>query len=99
MSGPAADYPDPRQLYDELRQAVPAPPLPPLRIPEPSRSDRVAPVGRIVTGARRALLRVLAPSLIELVGQLERERHQQRARISELEGRIARLEGMTPVDR
>ena len=91
--------PDLRHRYDELRAAAPAPPLPPLRVPESARSERAAPIGLLVTGTRRALLRILAPSLVELVGQLERERHQQRLRLAELETRIARLEGTTPADR
>ena len=83
---------DPDRLFEQLAAAAESPPLAPLRIPEPARSQRRSPVGPLVTGARRALLRVLSPALVELVGQLERERLQQRATIIELEERIARLE-------
>lgn len=83
---------DPDRLFEQLAAAAESPPIPPLYIPEPVRSQRRSPVGPLVTGARRAFLRVLSPSLVELVGQLERERLHQREVIAELQGRIARLE-------
>ncbi len=96
MSHPSSD---PSRLFDELAAAATPPPLPPLVVPEPARSHRSSPVGALVTGLRRALLRIIAPSLVELIGQLERERHQQRATIAALQERIARLERTAPPDR
>lgn len=93
MSRPASD---PEQLLAALRDAAPPPPLLPLTVPEPTRSLRPGPIGHLVTGARRAILRVIAPSLVELIGQLERERHQQRATIAALEERLAKLERASP---
>ena len=96
MSGPDSDVND---LYERLGEAAPAPPLSPLRVPQAARSERSAPLGPLVTGGRRLILRILSPSLVELVGQLERERHQQRLRIAELEARVAQLEGAPSADR
>jgi hypothetical protein len=56
-------------------------------------SNRPAPIGPLVTGARRALLRLIAPSLLELINQLETDRGILHGRIAELEERIATLEG------
>ena len=96
MSGSQSD---PERLFDALREASPPAPLPALIVPEPTRSVRGGPIGPLVTGARRAILRILAPSLVELIGQHERERHQQRATILALQERVARLERTAPADR
>jgi hypothetical protein len=45
-----------------------------------------------VTGTRRAVLRLIAPSLADLIGQLERDRHRQRAEIERLARRVDALE-------
>ncbi len=84
--------PDPDDLLRQLRQAAGPAPLPPLRLGEPTPSDRPGPAGRLVGGARRAMLRLLAPALAELVSQLERDRHRERAELEELRARVAALE-------
>jgi hypothetical protein len=38
------------------------------------------------------VLRLIAPSLVDLIGQLERDRHRQRAEIERLRGRVDALE-------
>jgi hypothetical protein len=38
------------------------------------------------------VLRLIAPALSELLGQLERDRHRQRAELARLEARVAELE-------
>lgn len=45
-----------------------------------------------MSGVRRAILRLLSPALGDLLGQLERDRHRQRAEIVRLERRVAELE-------
>jgi hypothetical protein len=75
-----------------LRQAGGEPPLPPLRLADPAPSARRGPAGALVGAARRAALRLLTPSLADLLGQLERDRHRQRAEIERLERRVAELE-------
>jgi hypothetical protein len=45
-----------------------------------------------VSAARRAVVRLLAPSLADLIGQLERDRHRMRAELERLERRVAELE-------
>jgi hypothetical protein len=83
---------DPDALLAALRDAAGPPPLTPLRIGEPPSSARRGPAGRLVSAARRAVLRLISPSLGELLAQLERDRHRQRAEIARLEGRVAELE-------
>jgi hypothetical protein len=68
------------------------PPLAPLRLSDPAPSARRGPARGLVTGARRAVLRLIAPSLADLLGQLERDRHRQRAELARLERRVAELE-------
>ncbi len=99
-SGPAGggdppaggDPPDPDRLLMELRRAGGEPPLTPLRIAEPASSARRGPAGRAVSGARGAVVRLLTPSLADLIAQLERDRHRMRAEIARLEARVAELE-------
>jgi len=55
-------------------------------------SARPGPAGRAVTAVRRGVLRLLAPTLGELLAQLERDRHRHRAELTELRARVARLE-------
>lgn len=88
---PGAD-PDPDRLLLELRRAGGEPPLPPLRLAEPSSSVRRGPAGGLVSGLRRAVVRLITPSLGDLLGQLERDRHRLRAEIARLEKRVADLE-------
>ena len=38
------------------------------------------------------MVRLIAPSLAELIGQLERDRHRQRAEIERLSARVDALE-------
>lgn len=83
---------DPDALLAALRDAAGEPPLTPLRIGEPASSARRGPAGRLVSAARRAVLRLIAPSLGDLLAQLERDRHRQRAEIARLEQRVAELE-------
>jgi len=45
---------------------------------------------------RGLVLRLIAPSLAELIGQLERDRHRNRAEIARLEARVAELERRAP---
>ena len=68
------------------------PPLAPLRLADPAPSARRGPARGLVSGARRAVLRLIAPSLADLLGQLERDRHRQRAELARLERRVAELE-------
>lgn len=94
---PAA--PDVDQILEDLHAAAGPPRLPPLRLPEVVRSRRGGIVGGVATAARRFVLRVLEPSLVDLVTQLERDRHHQRAEIARLEARIAALEATSRDDR
>ena len=41
---------------------------------------------------RRAVLRLIAPAMADLLAQLERDRHRQRAEIERLAKRVAELE-------
>ncbi|MGD9573793.1 MAG: hypothetical protein AB7V62_18095 [Thermoleophilia bacterium] len=91
-SGDPPPAPDPDRLLMELRNAGGEPPLPPLRIAEPASSARKGPAGRAVSGARGAVVRLLTPSLADLLAQLERDRHRMRAEIARLEARVAELE-------
>jgi polyhydroxyalkanoate synthesis regulator phasin len=45
-----------------------------------------------VSGVRRSVLRLIAPAMGDLLAQLERDRHRQRAEIERLEKRVAELE-------
>jgi len=93
VSRPPAGEPDPDALLATLREAGEDPPLPPLRLAEPPASARSGPAGPAVSGARRAVLRLLSPVLADLLTQLERDRHRMRAELARLEERVARLEG------
>lgn len=90
MSGPPSTDPD--ALLAALREAAGQPPLTPLCIGEPAASARRGPAGRLVSAARRSVLRLLAPSLGDLLAQLERDRHRQRAELARLERRVTELE-------
>lgn len=46
----------------------------------------------MVSRARRAVVRLLAPVLGDLIAQVERDRHRHRAEVARLEERVARLE-------
>jgi hypothetical protein len=67
-----------------------------LTLAPPARSARPGIAGRVVSGARGLVLRLIAPSLAELIGQLERDRHRSRAEIARLEDRVAELERRAP---
>lgn len=84
--------PDPDELLMALRRAGGDPPLAPLRLADPAPSARPGPAGRLVGAARRAVLRLIAPSLADLISQLERDRHRQRAEIERLARRVDELE-------
>jgi hypothetical protein len=84
--------PDPDELLARLRREAGEAPLPPLRIAEPADSARGGLPGRAVTRARGAVLRLLSPALGDLLAQLERDRHRQRAEIAALAARVERLE-------
>ncbi len=88
-----ASSPDPDALLDRLRTQAGPPPLPPLALSAPPTSHRAGPAGRAVTGLRRGLVRLIAPSLLELIGQLEHDRHRVDRRLAALEARVAELEG------
>ncbi len=49
-----------------------------------------------MSGLRGLVLRLISPSLAELIGQLERDRHRTRAEIARLEARVAELERRAP---
>ncbi|MEQ8833876.1 MAG: hypothetical protein RIB67_05455 [Miltoncostaeaceae bacterium] len=89
---PGPGGPDPDALLAALREAGGRPPLTPLRLAEPAPSARAGLPGRLVGAARRAVVRLLTPSLADLISQLERDRHRQRAEIARLEARVAELE-------
>jgi hypothetical protein len=89
---PDGGEPDPDELLRRLREAAGPAPLPPLRLGEATPSDRPGAAGQAIGGARRAMLRLLTPALGELVAQLERDRHRQRAELEELRARVAALE-------
>ncbi|MCC6830160.1 MAG: hypothetical protein IT200_02340 [Thermoleophilia bacterium] len=84
--------PSPDALLAELRAAAGDPPLPPLRIAEPVPSARVGLPGRVVSTLRRQVLRLISPALGELLAELERDRHRQRAEIAALRTRLDELE-------
>ena len=84
--------PDPGRLLAELRAAAGEPTLPPLRIAEPAPSARQGAAGRLVSTARRQVLRLISPALGELLAELERDRHRQRAQIADLRARVEELE-------
>ena len=91
--------PDVDRILEDVHAAAGPPRLPPLRLPDVIRSRRGGIVGGIATAARRLARRVLEPSLVDLVTQLERDRHHQRAEIARLEARIAALEATSRDDR
>lgn len=91
----ARPEPDPDALLAQLRDAAGPPPLPPLGVADPAPSARRGLRGRAVTGARRAVLRLLTPVFADLLSQMERDRHRQRAEIARLEARVAELEART----
>ncbi|MFN8120804.1 MAG: hypothetical protein U0237_00090 [Thermoleophilia bacterium] len=84
--------PSPDALLAELRAAAGDPPLPPLRIAEPAPSARAGLPGRAVSTVRRQVLRLISPALGELLAELERDRHRQRAEIAALRARLDELE-------
>jgi hypothetical protein len=88
--GPAE--PDPDELLLRLRRAAGEPPLPPLRLADPSPSARFGPIGGAVGAARRAVLRLIAPALADLLVQLERDRARARAEVERLSRRVDELE-------
>ena len=88
--GPAE--PDPDALLRQLRRAAGEPPLPPLRLAEPTPSARRGPAGGLVGAARRAVLRLIAPALGDLLVQLERDRARARAELERLSRRVDELE-------
>jgi hypothetical protein len=60
---------------------------------------RRGPAGRAVDRLRAAVLRLLSPVLADLLAQLERDRHRQRAEIERLTARVEELErGAPPPD-
>jgi hypothetical protein len=63
-----------------------------LRLADPAPSARRGPAGGLVSGIRRAVLRLIAPAMADLLAQIERDRHRQRAEIERLEKRVAELE-------
>jgi hypothetical protein len=67
--------------------------LPPLQLAEPAASARVGPAAALVGSARRAVLRLIAPTLADLIGQLERDRARLRAEVARLDRRIDELGG------
>ena len=75
-----------------LRRAAGDPPLPPLRLADPAPSARRGPAGGLVSAVRRAVLRLITPAMADLLAQLERDRHRQRAELERLEKRVAELE-------
>jgi hypothetical protein len=88
--GPAE--PDPDELLLQLRRAAGEPPLPPLRLAEPTPSARRGPAGGLVGAARRAVLRLIAPALADLLVQLERDRARTRVELERLRARVDELE-------
>jgi len=94
VSGPAEADPD--RLLEELRRAAGSPPLVPLALAPPAGSRRSGLMGRTTDSLRRAVMRLVTPTLADLVDQLERDRHRTRAEIARLEERVARLEAAAP---
>ncbi|MSO44074.1 MAG: hypothetical protein EXQ74_02005 [Thermoleophilia bacterium] len=84
--------PDPDVLLARLRDAAGDPVLPPLSVGDPAPSARGGLPGRAVGWSRRAVMRLITPTLAELLVQLERDRHRMQAEITRLEARIADLE-------
>ncbi len=89
---PADPAPSPQALLAELRAAAGDPVLTPLRIAEPAPSARPGAAGRLVSAARRQVLRLISPALGELLAELERDRHRQHAQIAALRARVEELE-------
>ena len=82
--------PDPDELLAQLRDAAGEPPLPPLRIADPSPSARDGVSGRAVGQSRRAVMRLITPALADLLAQLEADRHRMQAEIRRLEADAGR---------
>jgi hypothetical protein len=76
----------------ELRRAGGESPLEPLALAESPASDRRWPLGEIIGYSRQAVLRLLAPTFADLLGQLERDRHRLATRVVDLERRVGHLE-------
>jgi hypothetical protein len=93
------ERPDPERLIADLHAAAGSPRLAPLRLPDRVPSGRAGILGWAATAGRRVALRILEPSLVDLVTQLERDRHRQQAEIARLEARIAALEASALSDR
>jgi hypothetical protein len=89
--GPPGE-PDPDELLLRLRRAAGEPPLPPLRLADPAPSARRGPAGALVSGVRRAVLRLIAPAMADLLAQIERDRHRRHAELERLERRVTELE-------
>ena len=70
-------------------------PLPPLKLAVGGGSTRGGIAGRAVDGIRGLMLRLISPSLGELLSELERDRHRTRAELVELRRRIVQLESGT----
>lgn len=83
---------DPDELLMELRRASGETPLEPLALSNPPASDRRWPLGELVGYGREAILRLLAPTFADLLGQLERDRHRLATRVLDLERRVGHLE-------
>ncbi len=76
----------------ELRRAGGEAPLEPLALGEPPASERPWPLGEVVGFTRHTILRLLAPTFADLLGQLERDRHRLATRVIDLERRVGQLE-------
>ena len=87
---------DPDRLLAALQQAAGPSPLTPLALADPTPSARPGPAGGAVSALRRAVLRLIAPAMADLLAQLERDRHRHRAEIARLEQRVRGLERQAP---
>jgi hypothetical protein len=84
--------PDPDELLRVLREAAGPPPLPPFTLAREATIGRRGPRHSLTAQLRGLGVRLLAPSLLDLIGQLERDRMRQDAEIARLNERISRLE-------
>ncbi|MCB0873782.1 MAG: hypothetical protein KDC36_10430 [Thermoleophilia bacterium] len=87
--------PTTEELLVRLRAEAGDAPLPPLRLALGGGSTRGGLAGRAVDGIRGLILRLISPTLSELLSELERDRHRTRAELAELRRRIAELESGT----
>jgi hypothetical protein len=55
-------------------------------------------LGRLTDAARRRVLALVAPALGDLLVQLERDRHRQRAELADLNMRVEQLERLDTHD-